>query len=65
MDRTPTEAHRSSPYRLHLDAAMRRLRRPPLQAKAARRGEAYGANAMASFGMIVTLLMIWAMAVNM
>lgn len=65
MDQTRTEADRSSLYRQHLDAAMRRLRRPPARAKAAQRGQTYGANAMASFGMIVGLLMIWTMAVHL
>ena len=64
MDRTPTDTDRNS-QRQHLAMVMRHKRRPQARAKAARRGEAYGANAIASLGMIVGLLLIWAMAVNM
>lgn len=65
MERTPTEADRISLKRQHLDVTLRRVRRPRARAKVARRGQACGANTLASFGMIITLLMIWAMTVNM
>jgi hypothetical protein len=46
-------------------AALRARRRPIACARVARRGQTYGANAIFSFGMTLTLLMIWAMAVHL
>lgn len=60
MYRDPPDADR---HLQRLAAIGRRLLRP--QARVRRTGQSATTNAIASFGMIVGLLMVWAMAVNM
>lgn len=60
----PTQADRFGYHQQRAVAAIRRLHRATARVKA-RAGRSNGSSAMASFGMIIGLLMIWAMASSM